>query len=202
MNPVHRLIGPAEAPHASTLRRNGAPPRRERTACRCLAVAIARSKDPSACIISDETFSKAEPYGIMLRREAAPFKAITDRVSVDYTEARRSRRSTGSGSNRRSRPIGSISTRRCHLSCATRLRISPTARNQRATSAERTVRRFRARLSRLLANIPDATFRELSLRACSAQILGLPNEITPLPKHRPTADAAARSVQPAHVGCC
>ena len=115
------------------LRPNGAPPRRERTACRCLAVAIARSKDPSACIVSDETFSKAEPYGIMPRREAAPFKAITDRVSVDYTEARRSRRSTGNGSNRRSRPTTSISTRRCHLSCATRLHISQTAGIQRAT---------------------------------------------------------------------
>ncbi len=42
----------------------------------------------SACIISDETFSKAEPYGIMPRREAAaPFKAIADRVSVDYTKS-------------------------------------------------------------------------------------------------------------------
>jgi|SRR5215216_3868582 glutamate/aspartate transport system substrate-binding protein len=82
MNPVHRLIGPAEAPHASTLRRNGAPPRRERTACRCLAVAIARSKDPSACI-SEETFSKAEPHGIMLRRDDAPLKAIADRASAD-----------------------------------------------------------------------------------------------------------------------
>jgi hypothetical protein len=38
-------------------------------------------------------------------------------------------------------------------------------------------------------------FSETSLRVCSAQILGLPNEITPLPKHQPTADTAARSVQ-------
>jgi glutamate/aspartate transport system substrate-binding protein len=67
----------------AALRPNGALPRRERTACRCLAVAIARSKDPSACIISDETFSKAEPYGIMLRRDDAPFKAMADRVSAD-----------------------------------------------------------------------------------------------------------------------
>jgi glutamate/aspartate transport system substrate-binding protein len=64
------------------LRRSGAPPRRERTACRCLAVAIARSKDPSACI-SEETFSKAEPHGIMLRRDDAPLKAIADRASAD-----------------------------------------------------------------------------------------------------------------------
>jgi hypothetical protein len=34
------------------------------------------------------------------------------------------------------------------------------------------------------------------------KIRGLPNEITPLPKHRPTADTAAYSIQPAHVGCC
>ena len=65
------------------LRPNGAPPRRERTACRCLAVAIARSKDPSACIISDETFSKAEPYGIMLRRDDAPFKTVVDRATAN-----------------------------------------------------------------------------------------------------------------------
>jgi glutamate/aspartate transport system substrate-binding protein len=30
-------------------------------------------KGPSACI-SEETFSKAEPYGIMLRRDDAPFR--------------------------------------------------------------------------------------------------------------------------------
>ncbi len=64
-------------------RPNSALPRRERMAYRCLAVAIARSKDPSACIISDETFSKAEPYGIMLRRDDAPFKAIANRASAD-----------------------------------------------------------------------------------------------------------------------
>ena len=46
----------------------------------------------------------------------------------------------------------------------------------------------------------NRSFCESSLRACSTKILGLPNEITPLPKHRPTADSAARSVQPAHVG--
>jgi len=47
-----------------------------------LAVAIARSKDPSAYIISDETFSKAEPYGIMLRKDDAPFKAVADRATA------------------------------------------------------------------------------------------------------------------------
>ena len=48
-----------------------------------LAVAIARSKDPASYIISDEAFSKAEPYGIMLRKDDAPFKAVADRVTAD-----------------------------------------------------------------------------------------------------------------------
>jgi glutamate/aspartate transport system substrate-binding protein len=48
-----------------------------------LAVAIARSKDPAAYIISDEDLSKAEPYGIMLRKDDAPFKAVADRVTAD-----------------------------------------------------------------------------------------------------------------------
>jgi glutamate/aspartate transport system substrate-binding protein len=48
-----------------------------------LAVAIARSKDPSAYIISEEAFSKAEPYGIMLRREDADFKAVADRATAE-----------------------------------------------------------------------------------------------------------------------
>ena len=48
-----------------------------------LAVAIARSKDAAAYIISDEAFSKAEPYGIMLRKDDAPFKAVADRATAD-----------------------------------------------------------------------------------------------------------------------
>ena len=48
-----------------------------------LAVAIARSKDPSGYIISDETFSKAEPSGIMLRRDDAPFKSAVDRATAN-----------------------------------------------------------------------------------------------------------------------
>ncbi|WGR91991.1 amino acid ABC transporter substrate-binding protein [Bradyrhizobium sp. ISRA443] len=48
-----------------------------------LAVAIARSKEPAAYMISTETFSKPEPYGIMLRREDAPFKAIADRATAE-----------------------------------------------------------------------------------------------------------------------
>jgi glutamate/aspartate transport system substrate-binding protein len=48
-----------------------------------LAVAIARSKDPSAYMISEETLSRAEPYGIMLRKDDAPFKAVADRATAD-----------------------------------------------------------------------------------------------------------------------
>ena len=48
-----------------------------------LAVAIARSKDPSAYIISEEAFSKAEPYRIMLRRDDAAFKAVADRATAE-----------------------------------------------------------------------------------------------------------------------
>ena len=48
-----------------------------------LAVAIARSKDPSGYLISEETFSKAEPYGIMLRKDDAPFKTVVDRATAN-----------------------------------------------------------------------------------------------------------------------
>ena len=48
-----------------------------------LAVAIARSKDPSAYMISEEAFSKAEPYGIMLRKDDAPFKTVADRATAN-----------------------------------------------------------------------------------------------------------------------
>ncbi|MGF6309229.1 glutamate/aspartate transport system substrate-binding protein [Bradyrhizobium sp. i1.8.4] len=48
-----------------------------------LAVAIARSKEPSHYMISEEAFSKAEPFGIMLRREDAPFKVLADRATAE-----------------------------------------------------------------------------------------------------------------------
>jgi glutamate/aspartate transport system substrate-binding protein len=48
-----------------------------------LAVAIARSKDPSVYTISEDALSKAEPYGIMLRKDDAPFKAVADRATAD-----------------------------------------------------------------------------------------------------------------------
>ncbi|AEI82406.1 glutamate/aspartate ABC transport system permease protein GltI (plasmid) [Cupriavidus necator N-1] len=47
-----------------------------------LAVAIARSKDPAAYAISDDAFSKPEPYGIMLRKDDPAFKALVDRVTA------------------------------------------------------------------------------------------------------------------------
>jgi glutamate/aspartate transport system substrate-binding protein len=48
-----------------------------------LAVAIARSKQPALYMMSEEAFSKAEPFGIMLRREDAPFKALADRATAE-----------------------------------------------------------------------------------------------------------------------
>jgi glutamate/aspartate transport system substrate-binding protein len=48
-----------------------------------LAVAIARSKDPSAYIISADAFSQPEPYGIMLRKDDALFKAVADSATSE-----------------------------------------------------------------------------------------------------------------------
>lgn len=48
-----------------------------------LAVAIARSKDPAAYVISDDAFSKPEPYGIMFRKDDPTFKALVDRVTAE-----------------------------------------------------------------------------------------------------------------------
>ena len=47
-----------------------------------LSVAIARSKAPADYMIGDETFSKAEPFGIMLRKDDAPFKAVADQATA------------------------------------------------------------------------------------------------------------------------
>jgi glutamate/aspartate transport system substrate-binding protein len=38
----------------------------------------AGSKDPGTYVISKDTFSKPEPYGIMLRKDDAPFKKVVD----------------------------------------------------------------------------------------------------------------------------
>jgi glutamate/aspartate transport system substrate-binding protein len=43
-----------------------------------LASNAAGSKDPGAYVISGDAFSKPEPYGIMLRKDDAPFKKVVD----------------------------------------------------------------------------------------------------------------------------
>src|SRR4051812_45782508 len=43
-----------------------------------LASFVAGSKDPSAHVISSDAFSKAEPYGIMLRKDDVAFKKVVD----------------------------------------------------------------------------------------------------------------------------
>ena len=48
-----------------------------------LASFIASAKDPSAYAWGDEAFSLAEPYGIVLRRDDAPFKALVDKATSD-----------------------------------------------------------------------------------------------------------------------
>lgn len=47
-----------------------------------LAGLVAASKTPSAYAISTDAFSLPEPYGIMLRRDDAPFKAVVDRATT------------------------------------------------------------------------------------------------------------------------
>ena len=43
-----------------------------------LAALVAGAKDPSQYVISEDAFSKAEPYGIMLPKDDAPFKKVVD----------------------------------------------------------------------------------------------------------------------------
>jgi glutamate/aspartate transport system substrate-binding protein len=43
-----------------------------------LAGLVANAKDPSLYVISSDAFSKAEPYGIMLPKDDAPFKKVVD----------------------------------------------------------------------------------------------------------------------------
>jgi glutamate/aspartate transport system substrate-binding protein len=47
-----------------------------------LAGLIAISKDPKAYVISDDAFSKPEPYGILLRKDDVAFKAIADAATA------------------------------------------------------------------------------------------------------------------------
>lgn len=43
-----------------------------------LAGLIANAKDPKAYVISEDAFSKPEPYGIILRKDDVAFKTIAD----------------------------------------------------------------------------------------------------------------------------
>jgi glutamate/aspartate transport system substrate-binding protein len=47
-----------------------------------LAAFVAGSKDPGAYAISAETFSKAEPCGVMLRKDDPPFKKVVDAATA------------------------------------------------------------------------------------------------------------------------
>ncbi|WP_407531135.1 amino acid ABC transporter substrate-binding protein [Methylobacterium oryzisoli] len=48
-----------------------------------LSILIALSKDPAAYVISEDAFALPEPYGIMLRKNDGPFKAVVDRATAD-----------------------------------------------------------------------------------------------------------------------
>jgi glutamate/aspartate transport system substrate-binding protein len=47
-----------------------------------LASLVAGSKDPSLYVISQDAFSKPEPYGIMLRKDDIPFKKVVDAATA------------------------------------------------------------------------------------------------------------------------
>ncbi|MCX4194663.1 NADH-quinone oxidoreductase subunit NuoE [Methylobacterium organophilum] len=48
-----------------------------------LSVIAAQSKEPAAYVVSEETLSDPEPYGIMLRKDDPAFKAVVDRATAD-----------------------------------------------------------------------------------------------------------------------
>ncbi|TNC08942.1 amino acid ABC transporter substrate-binding protein [Methylobacterium terricola] len=48
-----------------------------------LSILIAQSKEPDAYGLSQEALSAPEPYGIMLRKDDAPFKALADAATAD-----------------------------------------------------------------------------------------------------------------------
>ena len=48
-----------------------------------LSALIAGAKDPAAYAISQDAFSKPEPYGIMMRRNDPQFKAVVDKATAD-----------------------------------------------------------------------------------------------------------------------
>jgi glutamate/aspartate transport system substrate-binding protein len=47
-----------------------------------IASFVAGSKEPGAYAISEEAFSKPEPYGIMLRRDDGEFKKVVDAATA------------------------------------------------------------------------------------------------------------------------
>ncbi|WP_458148431.1 amino acid ABC transporter substrate-binding protein [Bradyrhizobium sp. UFLA05-109] len=47
-----------------------------------LANLAASSKNPTGYVLSDDAFSKPEPYGIMLRRDDPKFKAVVDKATA------------------------------------------------------------------------------------------------------------------------
>ena len=48
-----------------------------------LSVIAAQAKEPAAYVVSDETMSNPEPYGIMLRKDDPAFKALVDKTTAD-----------------------------------------------------------------------------------------------------------------------
>ena len=52
-----------------------------------LAGLIANAKDPKAYVISQDAFSKPEPYGIMLRKDDVAFKAIADAATASLYQS-------------------------------------------------------------------------------------------------------------------
>ena len=47
-----------------------------------LAGLIANAKDPKAFVISEDAFSRPEPYGVMLRKDDVAFKAVADAATA------------------------------------------------------------------------------------------------------------------------
>ena len=52
-----------------------------------LASFVASSKDPDAYVISTDAFSKPEPYGIMVRKDDAPFKKVVDAATASLYQS-------------------------------------------------------------------------------------------------------------------
>jgi glutamate/aspartate transport system substrate-binding protein len=52
-----------------------------------LAGLVANSKEPSLYVISNDAFLKAEPYGIMLPKDDAPFKKVVDEATAEVLKS-------------------------------------------------------------------------------------------------------------------